>query len=277
MSKGFLVLAQNNNETDYVKQAYLLARSLQVSQPLINNISLVTNDQVPNEYKSAFDKIIEIPFGDQASNSTWKVENRWKLYHATPYDETIVFDADMLVTSDLTKCWDFANNYELFFTSRVTDYRGNTIIDKIYRKTFIENNLPNLYTGMFYFKKTDKVLEFFKLVEYIFYNWERFFFEITPNSSQKFFSMDVAVSIAVKLLDIVEEVTHTQTPFTFVHMKPAIQGWVPTPNSSYSQVTAHYNKNNELYVGNYKQLGVFHYVEDSFVTDDLEENLRGKV
>ena len=111
MSKGFIVLAQNNSNTDYIKQAYLLAKSLHNSQALVKNISLVTNDLVPNEYKSAFDQIIEIPFDDQASNSEWKVENRWKLYHATPYEETIVFDADMIVTKDLSDCWKFAKNY----------------------------------------------------------------------------------------------------------------------------------------------------------------------
>lgn len=265
MSKGFVVLAQNNNETNYVRQAYMLAKSIQTSQKSIKNISLVTNDPVPEEYKDVFESIIEIPFGDQAEHSNWKVENRWKLYHASPYEETIVFDADMLVTTDLTNCWQFVKDRSLFFTSSVKDYRGNIITDTVYRKTFIENDLPNLYTGMFYFKKSEESLQFFKLLEYISYNWERFFFEIAPKQMQKFFSMDVAVSVAVKILDIEHQVTHKNSPFTFVHMKPAIQGWSPVPGSCYTQLQSYCTKNNELYVGNYKQLGVFHYVEDIFL------------
>lgn len=275
MSKGFLVLAQNNNETDYVKQAYFLAKSLHRSQKSVKNITLVTNDIVPEEYKSVFDSIVEIPFGDQASQSTWKVENRWKLYHASPYEETIVFDADMLVTTDLTHCWRFVKDRDLFFTSVVTNYKGNIVKDTVYRKMFVENNLPNLYSGFFYFKKSDKSKDFFKLLEYISYNWERFFFEIAPKQMQKFFSIDVAVSIAVKILDIEEQVSHRNSPFKFVHMKPALQEWGITPASCYSQIQSYYNKNNELYVGNFKQLGVFHYVEDEFLIPDITENING--
>lgn len=273
MSKGFIVLAQNNKETDYVRQAYFLAKSIQHSQISVKNVTLVTNDNVPDEYKPVFDRILEIPFGDQAADSEWKVENRWKLYHASPYEETIVFDADMLVTTDLTNCWNFVKDKNLFFTSTVTDFRGNAVTDTFYRKTFIENSLPNLYSGMFYFKKSDESLEFFKLLEYISYNWERFFFEISPKQRQEFFSIDVAISIAVKILDIEQEVTHKNSPFKFVHMKPALQGWSPVPASCYSQIQGYYNKKNELYVGNFRQLGVFHYVEDSFLIPEITENI----
>ena len=48
-----------------------------------------------------FDQIIPIPFGDAADDSEWKVENRWKIYHASPYDETIVMDTDMLVLQNI--------------------------------------------------------------------------------------------------------------------------------------------------------------------------------
>jgi hypothetical protein len=274
MTKGYLVLAQNSN-TDYVRQAYYLARSLQHSQSYIKNISLVTNDNVPDNYKNVFDKIIPIPFGDQAQNSEWKIENRWKLYHASPYDETIVFDADILVTSDLKKCWEFIKGRDLFFTSQILDYRGNHIVDKVYRKTFIENQLPNIYSGMFYFRKSNYTHSFFKLLEYITYNWERFFFEVTPKFTQKFYSLDVASAIAIKILGIESDVVHSQSPFKFVHMKPALQGWFPIPGSCYSQVHSYFNKDKELYVGNYKQLGVFHYVEDCFLNKEIVENLDG--
>jgi len=47
MSKGILVLAQNNSTDDYVKQASLLAMSLKIHNTV--PISLVTNDTVPSE------------------------------------------------------------------------------------------------------------------------------------------------------------------------------------------------------------------------------------
>ena len=44
-------------------------------------------------YKHVFDNIIPIPWGNLAKNSDWKIENRWKLYHLSPYEHTIVMDA----------------------------------------------------------------------------------------------------------------------------------------------------------------------------------------
>lgn len=272
MTKGFLVLAQNS-DTDYLYQAYALALSIKSTQPNINNISLVTNDIVPDEYKLVFDKIISIPFGDHAEKSIWKVENRWKLYHASPYDETIVFDADVLVLENIETAWQFVNDRTLLFSSCVKDYKNRTITDTTYRKVFVENNLPDLYSGMFYFKKSDSALEFFKLVEFITYNWERVYHEVTPKFTQKFFSMDVTFAIASKILGIDDQVILANSPFTFIHMKPALQGWDPVPESYLSQVMINFNSKKELFINNIRQSGVFHYVDDKFLTTQIIENL----
>jgi len=272
MTQGYVVLAQNNT-TDYIRQAYALALSIKASQPNINNISLVTNDLVPEHYLSVFDKIIPIPYGDSASTSEWKVENRWKLYHASPYDETIILDVDMMLLNNIEQVWTWVGDRNLFFTSHVTDYKHRTITDNTYRKMFVENNLPNLYCGMFYFKKSDQALEFFKLVEFITNNWQRIYYEIAPKHSQKFFSMDVTVAIAAKILGIDDTIIHTNSPFTFTHMKPALQGWDPIPESCLSQLLINFTDTRELYLNNFKQCGVFHYVEDEFLTDDIIEKL----
>lgn len=272
MTKGFLVLAQNS-DTDYLRQAYALALSIKATQPNINNISLVTNDRVPEEYKLVFDKIIPIPFGDHAENSTWKVENRWKLYHASPYHETIVFDADVLVLDNIEKVWKFVVDRTLLFSSCVKDYKNRTVTNTTYRKVFVENSLPDLYSGMFYFKKSDSTLEFFKLVEFITYNWERIYHEVTPKSTQKFFSMDVTFAIASKILGIEDQVILANSPFAFTHMKPALQGWDPVPESYLSQTMVNFNGKKELFINNIKQSGVFHYVEDKFLTNQIIEIL----
>lgn len=272
MTQGFLVIAQNS-DVDYVRQAYALALSIRATQPTINNISLVTNDPVPEKYQQAFDKIIPIPFGDAAANSEWKIENRWKLYHASPYDETIVFDTDMLVLDNIEYVWKFVKDRDLFFTSHVKDYKNRTIVDTVYRKTFVENNLPNLYCGMFYFKKSETALTFFKLVEFITNNWQRIYYDNAPKQQQKFFSMDVTVSIAAKMLGIDNEIIHSGSPFTFKHMKPALQGWDPIPDSCLNQLMIYFNDNNELYFNNFKQSGIVHYVEDQFLTDQIIEKL----
>ena len=98
MSNGIVVLAQNLPDVNYVNQAELLAMSLKDTNPK-TKISIVTNNEV--EFKQLFDKIIPIPWNDDAEFSKWKIENRWKVYHASPYDETIVMDTDMLVLQNI--------------------------------------------------------------------------------------------------------------------------------------------------------------------------------
>lgn len=274
MTKGFVVLAQNS-DINYVRQAYALALSIKATQPKIKNISLVTNDDVPNKYKTVFDKIISIPFKDEATNSDWKIENRWKIYYASPYEETIVFDSDMLVLENIQSVWKFASNYDLFFTSRVRNYRNNDIVNTTYRKMFIENNLPNLYSGMFYFKKSQLASQFFKVLELIVHNWEKSYYELSPKHMQKFCSIDASAAIAAKILGIDNLITHKSSPFTFVHLKPALQGWDTVPASCLSQLLINFNSKKELYLNNIRQYGVFHYVEDKFLTDQIIEKLNG--
>lgn len=264
-TNGFFIVAQNSKECDYIRQAYYLAKSIQDSQEVYRSVSIMTNDPVPEEYQSVFDHIIPIPFTDHAANSTWKIENRWKAYHASPYDKTILLDSDMLVFSDLTQLWKNLQGRPIFFTSQIKNFRGHIVENKFYRKTFIENNLPNLYSGVCYFEKSEDALSFWKLVEYITYNWERFFYEFAPKSSQKFYSLDVSISIAEKILGF--ECFNNDQVCTFTHMKSMVQGWDLT-HPDWTKVAKIYiaDKNN-IFINQFKQSGIFHYVEDSFLEE----------
>ena len=141
MSKGIVILAQNSEGHDYIRMAYALALSIDLSQPIKTPVTLITNDPVPREYAKVFDKVLEIPWGDASESSRFKVENRWKIYHASPYDETIVMDTDMLVLQNIDIWWKFLSNYEMFFVNRVLNYRGEIANTSYYRKTFIKNKL----------------------------------------------------------------------------------------------------------------------------------------
>ena len=97
MTKGYVVLAQNSKDDDYARMAYALALSIQNSQTEVKNVTLVTDiKKLPKKYKVVFDKIVDIPWLDNAAKSKWKIENKWKYIHASPYDETVILDADML-------------------------------------------------------------------------------------------------------------------------------------------------------------------------------------
>lgn len=268
---GHIFLAQNS-DIDYVRQAYALALSIKKNNK-INNTCLVTNDKVPLNYSHAFDHIIQVPWGDAAGDSIWKIENRWKLIYATPFKYNLVYDTDMLVLTSNDHWWNFLENKSLVFTSNIYDYRGNIIKDNFYRRTFEENNLPNLYFGLHYFKKDRTAFEFYKWLEVIVKNWKHTYAKYTPEKTQKFCSMDVSSAIAVKLLDAKDQcIIDSATP-SFTHMKPAIQGWGEFSEQWTNEVSSTFTTDCNLKVANCLQTGVFHYTEDQFLTDDIIRKL----
>lgn len=265
MSKGIVVLAQNNNADNYVEQACVLAMSLKVHNNI--KISIVTNDTVPEDYQKLFDQIIPIPFGDAAIDSAWKVENRWKLYHASPYDETIVMDTDMLVLQNIDLWWNFLSNYELFFTNRVLTYRGEEADTSYYRKTFTANNLPNLFSGFHYFKKCEFAQEFYTWLELVINNWETFYEKfLESNARPKHVSIDVSCAIVACILDCEADITNKIAKFpSFTHMKTRCQGWYVAPSSWQDQTGVYISKDGSVKIGNYVQTGILHYTEKDFL------------
>lgn len=271
MKKGHLIFAQNS-DIDYVRQAYALALTIKKYNN-INNIALVTDDIVPNKYKHLFDHIIKIPYDDDAKKSQWKIENRWKLIHATPFEETMVYDSDMLLLESNDHWWNLLQGHDIFFTSKVTDYRNNIIRDTVLRKTFINNDLPNLYFGFHYFKKTPRAYEFYKWLEIIVKNYKIFYEKFMPNQAQEFCSLDVSSALAVKLLDAENEFTIKHSPISFIHMKKELQNWSNIPTTWTSCLSVNFNKDFKLFLSNNLQNGLFHYTENEFLTDKILEIL----
>jgi hypothetical protein len=277
VSKGFLVFAEDSKLKKYTRCAYALALSIKNHMPDAS-ISLVSNNDIPSKYKLLFDNVIDIPWYDKnKANSTFATEERWKLYHCSPYDETIILDADMMVLSNIEHYWDELNNYNLFLTSNVLDYRGNTVKSRFYRKTFDSNQLPNLYFGLAYFKKTDFTKEYFKWVEDISNNWELFYGKFLTENYPKVPSMDVTTSLAAKILDCEYDISRSNSIVTFTHMKPRIQNWEKVTESWQDSVGSYFDEQCKLKIGNFQQTGIFHYTEYSFLQDYMITKLEQKI
>lgn len=272
VSKGFLVFAQNTNTVDYIQQAYALALSIKYSQRDITNVSLVTNTSVPENYLHAFDQIIPIPWYSD-KESRYATEHRWKLYHATPYDETIVLDADMLIVEDISTWWDYCSNYDLKFCTRIKNYKLETVVDTIHRKTFIANKLSSPYVALHYFKKSDLAYEFYKTLEFVCNNWEWCWNKFAPEEYQNECSMDLATAVAIEILLCHDKVFDNFSPLEFIHMKPHLMNWDHPAISWQDSVSAILNTKGDLIVGNIKQSKIFHYIEKNFITPNLIHRL----
>jgi hypothetical protein len=284
MTKGFFTIAQGDS---YQRLAYAMALSLKISQPKeLSNLSIgVTSEEIKlinPKYLEVFDKVVEIPWDDAAAKSSWKLENEWKVIHMTPYDETIKLDADMLFPTDISSWWPYLNRSEGVFSTKPSTYRGKIISSDFYRKTFTENNLPNIYTAMFYFKKTPINYELFALAEHIFNNWERYFYEfLLPEHRPRIVSTDVVFALAAKILNYTElNVLPSMDIPTFVHMKSKLQEWPDDQfmSETWTNMIPHYfNKSGDLKIGNYSQILPFHYHVKDFITDKIIDRMERKL
>ena len=275
MSRGIVLFAQSN---EYLEQAYLCALSIKTYSSI--HVCVVTSDDVPEEYKLVFDYIVDVPWCNETNiDSRYAVEHRWKLYHASPFDETLVLDTDMLILQDISEWFDFFKNYEIYFPSNVLTYRNEIVEGTYYRKAFVENDLPNLYFGMHYFSKGDFAHNFYKWLELVSANWELFYSEYCKKRYPKQASMDISCAIVAKILDCESKITNKISIHpTFVHMKSRVQNWKEqVPNNWMDRVDAYLTDDLNLYVGNHKQPGIFHYTENSFVTQDIINKFKEKI
>jgi len=272
MSKGHVIFAQNSS-INYIRQAYALALSIK-KHNIINNVCLITNDSVPIEYIKAFDHVVKIPWGDMAQNSVWKIENRWKIIYCTPFSKNLVYDSDMLLLTSNDHYWYHLDDYDLAFTENVRNYKGNKITskDNPYRKVFYNNDLPDVYFGLHYFKKSPLSFAFYKFLEHVIKEWDIFSQEFTRKNTQKHSSLDVATAIALKF----GEFYRKNNLLNFIHMKPLVQEWPSNSIDEWNKhVAHHWSDDLSLTIGNHNQSGLLHYIEDSFLTDTLIEKFKG--
>ena len=279
MSRGYLVIAQNSGDIDYIRQAYALALSIKNTQRINSFAIAVAEDDVdliPKDYLDVFDHVVEIPYTDHAEGEQWKIQNKWKYYYMTPFDETVILDTDMIFTADVSFWWNHLAEREAWFTTNVKTFRGTDVTSDYYRKTFTSNQLPNIYTAFAYFRKTKKVAELFELTETIFHNWEKFYFEFLDDTKPDWLSGDVAYALAIKLLGYEHEFTQPLKNIpTFVHMKTKLQDHnndIPSEEWT-NHLPSYFKTNGDLKIGNFNQFYPVHYHDKAWLTDLVVKRL----
>ena len=277
MSRGYICIAQNNSTVDYLQQAYALALNLKLTQSKVNGLTVCvdveTKKKIKSKHKAVFDHIVDIPWKDDAVDDEWKINNKWKYYYMTPYDETVILDTDMIFPTDVSYWWDILAQRDVWSTTKVRTYRGEVVTSNYYRKYFEANNLPNIYTAFFYFKKSELASELFAMTEIIFQHWQRMFFKYMPNGKPDWLSGDVAFALAMHLLGIENECTRENIDAmpTFTHMKSHVQNipYSKIENDWQKTLPTYYNTYSDFKIGNFQQLYPFHYVEKDWLTQNM--------
>ena len=269
MKFGYLIIVNTDAEHDYLRMAYALALSIKNTQkPGFDQVALVINDvSEVQQLKSpwVFDHVIDHD-GDKKG---WDARSWMDTY--SPFEATVCLDADMIFTRDYSHWAEyFIDNCDLYVANKSYTYRGELIDDTEYRKAFIKNELPNLYSFYTFFKKdTDISKEFFNLNRSIIENPILYSNTFLAEYKPKIVGTDEAFSLSAKILDIQDQISYPLEFPRVVHMKPMIQNW-PWPANAWSDHVGFYlNRKGQLKIGNYQQHDIVHYYEKETISNEL--------
>ena len=254
--------------------AYAMALSLKATQK--ENQFCVCVDEntklaMKDKYKEVFDYVVDIPWNDDAGSDKWKIHNKWKYPHMSPFKESIILDTDMVFTHSVDHWWDYLSKKDMWVCTNVKTFRNEDVVDDYYRKKFTQLELPNVYSNFTYFKESETTFEFFRMVEIIMTHWNVYYDKFMKGTGQNWMSADLAYALAVRLLDLENEVCDydiKDVP-TFVHMKSFVQNIPQHKISSVwtQSLTSQLSDDLKVRVANYEQSLPFHYVEKNWMTD----------
>lgn len=208
MDKGFVIMAQGD---DYVTCAKALELSIKRSMPDAN-VTIITTEM--------------LPYGDQAPNVIWKLQNDWQVYEASPYEYTIKLEADMYIPKSIDYWWDVLKDRDLVVSTKIRNVKQELSEVTVYRNFIVDNQLPDTYNAITYFKKSELAEKFFTIVRDVFENWEEYKSILKCNMTE-LATTDWAYAIACHILGEENTTMPLFDSMSMVHMKQFING-LPT-------------------------------------------------
>lgn len=174
MTRGVVIFAYNNHKIDYQRLASWSAEN--IHRHLDLPVCLIT-DQTVND--SRFDKIIVDPqsstdqryFSDLDTTVNWRNHNRPSVYDLTPWDHTLVLDADYVVASDrLAALFDQDNDF--LCHRKAIDVATGQILAP--HDSFGAYRMPMWWATVMLFRRTTAVQHLFSMMMMVRDNWQHY-------------------------------------------------------------------------------------------------------
>jgi hypothetical protein len=220
MTKGILIYAHNNRSVDYALMSIvaggLAKKQLQVPASLVTDQSTVDwmhESKIYDKAQEVFENIIIVPRppannyrrlhdGLDHSTVTFMNGNRYSAWKQTPYDRTLMIDADFFIFSKtLGEYWDV--DHDILIGDSISDIYDNN------RLGYCDRYVSEVGTKLYWattvmFTKNSYTKLFFDLVQIILDNYQ--YFADTYRFDSKQYRNDVAFSIAKHILDGFENI-----------------------------------------------------------------------
>ena len=221
MTRGALIFAFDNEKTDYVKLAAWTANNIRRHL----NIPVAVVTDAVDRAQSCFDVVIPAQsesggtryFEDYNTTITWNNFNRVNGYELSPWDETLILDADYVVASNQLRqlfnanCNFLAHRYAYDITG-VNDFVG--------LNTFGENKMPMWWATVMFFKRSKQAEYIFDSMTMIRNNWKHYC-DIYKNKKNTY-RHDHALSIALGVVNG-HTLDHDAIPWNLATLTPAHQ------------------------------------------------------
>jgi hypothetical protein len=264
--RGYLTLAINSKETDYLQLAYLQALNIKATQKM-NCCSVIVDQDtfnlVKDKHRAVFDHIIPTNRVEGAG----PYANEWHAWWLTPYKETIKLESDLLFTRSIDHWWTAFRLHDVCLSHGCKTYQQTAGTSRQYRQVFDDNQLPDTYNGLMYWRYSEPSKQFFGIAKDIFENWDAVKAEL-KNCEDPYPTTDVVYALTAKIMD-----TPCYNPsldfINFVHMKSGMQGWSDT--QEWTEYCVAERNEDMIRINNINQLHPVHYHVKDFATDELIE------
>jgi len=181
----------------YERCANQLANSIRHWHPEAN-ITILTKEMLPH--------------GDLGGYA-----NDWQVFRASPYRQTIKLEADMICAGPIDHWWTLFEHRDVVVSQGARTFYDEPAESRYYRKIFDQNDLPDVYNAITYWRLSKTAQDFFQLVKNIFEHWDNYkkllrFPEDTP-------STDVVYAMAAVIMGPEQVTLPAGLGPTIVHMK----------------------------------------------------------
>lgn len=273
MSKGVVIFAYNS-KLNYVSIATVAA--LLVKKHLDLPVTLITNttdldydvfDQVIFENLESNNFNRTFRFRNTKENMPWHNQNRSSAYDLSPYDQTLLIDADYLIFNDnLKKLFD--TNLEFACYNDVYDISGNkTLAAGAHVGT---PGIPMQWATVVYFTKNQLAENVFSMMRLI--KSEYTYYSEVYNFSNHLFRNDFSLSIALQALTGYSTKNFTAIPGTLLTANTGTELVDARPNG---ELVFTWNAENRVRVTKIKDTNI-HVMNKRNITDQtIIEQLRG--
>ena len=257
---GFLTVACNTEQTDYLHLAYVQALNIKQTQKN-NQFAVVvdknTLEKITDQHRKVFDYIILAPehtFGPYGTEAF--------VFDLTPFKETIKLESDLVFTRSIDHWIHVFRLRDMVLSTGCRNYKQQIATSRKYRKTFDDNNLPDVYNGLMYFRFTKTARDFFDTAKKIYSSWNSII-DVLKNCRETVPSTDIVFALAARIVGE-EFCTLPSADFVnFVHMKSAINEF--DEGLLFDEVFVTELDQGMIRINNINQLHPLHYYNKNFV------------